>query len=158
MPSPIRPTDDAARQMARDLIANARIAALAVTLDGAPFVSRIAFGTAPDGAPLTLISSLAAHTRAIVSDPRAALLLGEASGKGDPLNLPRLTLIARAVAVDEDQRAATAAHYLRDHPKAKLYIGFADFTLFRFSVTRGHLNGGFGKAFALTPADMGLPG
>ncbi|MFC4669781.1 HugZ family protein [Seohaeicola nanhaiensis] len=158
MPSPIRPTDEAARQMARDLIANARIAALAVTLDGAPFVSRIAFGTAPDGAPLTLISSLAAHTRAIVSDPRAALLLGEANGKGDPLNLPRLTLIARAVAVDEDQRAATAAHYLRGHPKAKLYIGFADFTLFRFSVTRGHLNGGFGKAFALTSADMGLPG
>lgn len=143
--------------MARDLIANARTAALAVTVDHAPYVSRIAFGTAPDGAPLTLISSLAAHTRAIVSDPRAALLVGEAAGKGDPLNQPRLTLIVRAVPVGVQERAEVAAHYLRDHPKAKLYIDFADFAFFRFDVTCGHLNGGFGKAFTLTPGDMGLP-
>ena len=39
-----------------------------------------------------------------------------------------------------------AAHYLRDHPKAKLYIGLTDFSFVLFTVTTGHLNAGFGKA------------
>jgi len=40
-------------------------------------------------------------------------------------------------------------------PKAQLYIGFADFSLLRLKVSAGHLNGGFGKAFVLTPEDLG---
>ena len=53
-------------------------------------------------------------------------------------------------------RATRAAHWLRDHPKAKLYIGFGDFHFALFSVTGAFLNGGFGKAFFLTPVDLGL--
>lgn len=53
---------------------------------------------------------------------------------------------------------AMAAHYLRGHPKARLYIGFSDFSLVLFRVSEGRLNGGFGKAFVLRPGDMGLPG
>ena len=155
MPSPIRPTDDEARALARQLIADARIAALAVTLkDGAPYVSRIAFGTTPEGAPLTLVSDLAHHTRALRANPRCSLLVGEAAGRGDPLTHPRLTLMATARFLPDAERAAQAAHYLATHPKAKLYIGFADFHLVTFDVTRAHLNGGFGKAFTLTPEDL----
>ncbi len=49
-----------------------------------------------------------------------------------------------------------AAHWLRDHPKAKLYIGFADFSFALFDVQSAYLNGGFGRAFVLTPGDLGL--
>ena len=58
---PVLPADDAARTLAQRLVAEARHAALAVIEAGAgtPFVSRIAFGSAPDGAPVTLISALA---------------------------------------------------------------------------------------------------
>lgn len=161
MSNPIRPTDDDARQMARDLLTGARFAALAVVLpDGAPMVTRIAFGLSPQGRPLTLVSDLSAHTRALAANPACSLLVGEPGPRGDPLTHPRLTLQAnatflRAGAAGYDEMAA---HYLRSHPKSKLYIGFADFSFALFAVHRGHLNGGFGKAFTLTPADLGLPG
>ncbi|MGE4328300.1 MAG: HugZ family protein [Pseudodonghicola sp.] len=159
-PDPIRPTDDQARALARDLLASARSAALAVILpEGGPMVTRVAFGLSPERAPLTLISSLAAHTTALQANPAASLLVGEPGAKGDPLTHPRLTLLAQAsfIAHDHPDYEKMAAHYLRDHPKAKLYIGFADFSFARFSVSQGLLNGGFGRAFRLTPADMGLP-
>ena len=50
------------------------------------------------------------------------------------------------------------AHYLTHQPKAKLYIDFGDFSLVRLRVTKAHLNGGFGKAFILTPEDLGMAG
>ena len=74
---PIRPTDAEARNLARDLIATARFAALAV-LDpdtGAPMVTRIALVPGTDGVPLTLISTLSAHTSALAADPRCSLLI-----------------------------------------------------------------------------------
>lgn len=161
MRNPIRPTDDDARQMARDLLAGARFAALGVVLhDGSPMVTRIAFGLSPQGQPLSLVSDLAAHTRALAANPACSLLVGEPGPRGDPLTHPRLTLQARATFLRNGAAGydEMATHYLRGHPKSRLYIGFADFSFALFAPRRGHLNGGFGKAFELTPADMGLAG
>jgi heme iron utilization protein len=159
-PSPIRPTDDEARALAHGLMAQARFAALGV-IDpdsGAPMVTRVAFGTTPQGGPLTLISDLSHHTRALKAQPAASLLLGEPGSRGDPLTHPRLTLQvqARFLRHGAAGHADMAAHWLRDHPKSKLYIGFADFSFALFDVTSAHLNGGFGRAFVMTPADLGL--
>ena len=153
---PIRPTDDEARALAQALMRGARTAALAVIEDGMPLVTRVGFGLGPDGAPVILVSDLAAHSRALRRDDRAALLLGEPGDKGDPLTHPRLSLQARAtfVAQDDPSRAALADRWLADHPKAKLYIGFADFHFVRFTILRGLLNGGFGRAYSLDPADL----
>jgi putative heme iron utilization protein len=150
---PIRPTDAEARSLARDLIAGARFAALGV-IDpetGVPMVTRIALVPGPDGAPLTLISTLSAHTSALRAEPRCSLLIGEPGGRGDPLTHPRLTLQARAEQAD---KAALKAHYLGLYPKATLYYDFGDFGLVRFAPLAGHLNGGFGKAYRLEPADL----
>lgn len=159
MTNPIRPTDQQARDLARQLMQQAQFAALAVLSDGQPMVSRVAFGLSPDGQPLSLISDLSHHTKALKSNPACSLLVGEPGDKGDPLTYPRLTLQARAsfVAHDNSDYAGLAAHYLRGHPKAKLYIGFADFSFALFAVTQANLNGGFGKAFVLTAQDVGLP-
>jgi putative heme iron utilization protein len=158
--SPIRPTDDDARHLARDLITSARFAALGVIEPGtgSPLVTRVAFGTDPAGAPVTLISDLSLHTRALKARPEASLLVGEPAPKGDPLTHPRLTIQASASFLRHgaEGHADLAAHWLRDHPKSKLYIGFADFAFVRFTVIAAHLNGGFGRAFILTPADLGL--
>lgn len=155
--SPIRDTDDEARTLAQGFLDSARSAALAV-LDpetGAPYVSRIVFGRAPDGACLSLLSDLALHARALDADPRAALLIGEPGAKGDPLTHPRLTLRARAVAVtDPSERARLRPIWLELHPKSKLYVDFADFRFFRFKISYAHLNGGFGKAYALDEKDL----
>ncbi|WP_341863953.1 pyridoxamine 5'-phosphate oxidase family protein [Gymnodinialimonas sp. 57CJ19] len=150
---PIRPTDDDARALARSLIDSARFAALAV-LDpatGAPVVTRIALVPGPDGLPLTLISSLATHTSALEANPTCSLLIGEPGPKGDPLTHPRLTLQATAAPA---QKAELRDHYLGLYPKAQLYYDFSDFQLIRFTPVSALLNGGFGKAFHLVPADL----
>lgn len=159
MTDPIRPTDDEARALARGLLRDARIASLA-TLggDGAPMVTRVALGLAPDGAPVTLVSDLSQHTRAMRADPRVSLLVGEAGGRGDPLTHPRLTLQAQAEPLPRGgtAHAEHAKGWLESHPKSHLYIGFSDFGFVRFRVSAAFLNGGFGRAFNLTPADLGL--
>ena len=146
---PFRPTDDNARALARDLIGNAKHGALAVMLDGEPFASRIALAPTDSGL-LTLISDLAPHTGALRKHPRASLMIGE-PGKGDPLAHPRLTLAVTARFVD---KAELSADYLAHQPNARLYIGFADFHLVRLTPLGCLLNGGFGKAYRLSAADL----
>lgn len=160
MPDLIRPTDDEARSLAQRLIRLVRHCALGVIDPETemPLVSRVAFGTSPEGQPVSLISDLALHTRALKAMPRCSLLLGEPEDKGDPLVHPRLTLQAGVhfLRHGDTGHADLAAHYLRDHPKSKLYIGFADFSFVLFDVQKAYLNGGFGKAFVLTPEDLNL--
>lgn len=156
--SPIRPTDDEARGLAQDLIATARHAALGV-LDpdtGLPMVTRIALGRTPQGAPMTLISSLAAHTAALRANPACSLLIGDPPPKGDPLAFPRLTLTATARFIDRTtpEHGVLRQHHLATHPKAKLYADFADFSFVVFRAAGAALNGGFGKAYHLTPDDL----
>ncbi len=158
--NPIRPTTTEARALARGLMDHARFGALAV-LDpesGVPYVARVAVASDAAG-PVTLVSSLSAHTRALRADPRASLLLGEPGARGDPLTHPRITLHARAIFVrrEDPDHHALRTHWLSRHPKAKLYVDFADFGFVRLIVTAAALNGGFGQAFLLTAADLGLP-
>ena len=156
--SPIRPTDEEARKLARRLIDKARFGALAV-IDpdtGAPMVSRVAAVTDFAGTPLTLVSDLSQHTKALRADPRCSLLVGEPGSKGDPLTHPRLTIQARASFVEREGKdyADLRERYLELVPKAGLYIDFLDFSLVHLLPTGAYLNGGFGKAFVLTPDDL----
>jgi putative heme iron utilization protein len=156
--NPVHQPDDAARQLARELLDGAKTAALAVIHPEtqAPYVGRIAFATTPDGTGLSLVSGLATHCQALRADPRASLLLGDVSPRGDPLNQPRLTIHAQAHFCDP----ATAAHsdlralWLSYHPKSKLYIDFADFVFVQFQIVGANLYGGFAKAYALVPNDF----
>jgi putative heme iron utilization protein len=151
-PDPIRPTDDEARALARRLLAEARHGALGVTLPEtrSPFVTRVAVGW--DGtAALVLVSTLAQHTRALLADPACSLLVGEPGPKGDPLTHPRLTLQARAEPCDKAPRREA---WLAQHPKAALYYDFPDFLMLRLVPASAFLNGGFGRAFRLTPEDL----
>lgn len=149
-------TADAIR-LARTLIRTARHGAIA-TLDpetGWPTATRVGVSTDIDGAPVLLISRLAAHTRALLSDARCSLLLGP-PGKGDPLAHPRITLAceAREITPASPEAARIGYRYLSHQPKAELYAGLGDFRFFRLEPRGASLNGGFGKAYALTPADL----
>ena len=153
---PFRPVDAEARALARDLIHGATYAALAVLEGGQPTVTRVAFATTPNGAPLSLISDLSSHTAALHANPTCSLLVGEPADKGDPLTHPRITLQAKArfIARDSAEHPSLRAHYLSLRPKAKLYIDFGDFRLVRFDIHTALLNGGFGKAYKLMPDDL----
>lgn len=154
----IRPTDDEARALARHLIDTARYGAIGV-LDpdtGAPSVTRIAISTDARGVPITLISDLSLHTKALRANATCSLLVGEPGAKGDPLTHPRLSITAEAAFVDRasDDHSGLRARYLQQNPKSKLYIDFTDFSFVRFQSVSAALNGGFGKAFALTADDL----
>ncbi len=152
MTNPIRPTDDDARLLAHQLLNDARHAALG-TIDPttqSPMVSRVAIAWM-EGAAYILISDLSLHTKALYENSGCSVLVGEPGAKGDPLTHPRVTLQCSARTAD---KAALKQAWLSVHPKSKLYFDFADFQMMRLDVTEAHLNGGFGKAFHLTPADL----
>ncbi|BCG86202.1 MULTISPECIES: HugZ family protein [unclassified Mesorhizobium] len=153
----IRETDAEAIRLAKTLLRSARFGALAVleAQTGSPLASRVGVATDIDGAPLILVSMLSAHTPAILADPRCSLLLGE-PGKGDPLAHPRLTLICRASRLERgsDAHARAERRYLNRNPKASLYAGLGDFSIFRLEPERASLNGGFGKAYLLDRSDL----
>jgi putative heme iron utilization protein len=91
----------------------------------------------------------------LLADPRCSLLLGE-PGKGDPLAHPRISLHCRAVKLERGStlEAQARRRYLNRNPKAKLYVDLGDFSFFRLEVQNASLNGGFGKAYLLTPTDL----
>ncbi|KAA3451915.1 pyridoxamine 5'-phosphate oxidase [Mesorhizobium sp. SARCC-RB16n] len=153
----IRETDAEAIRLAKTLLRSARFGALAVLepQTGSPLASRVGVATDVDGAPLILVSMLAAHTSALLADPRCSLLLGE-PGKGDPLAHPRLMLICQASRLERGSQAHARAErrYLNRNPKASLYAGLGDFSIFRFEPQRASLNGGFGKAYLLERPDL----
>ncbi len=156
-PDPIRPTDDAARALARALLAEMRHASLG-SIDpetGLPLVTRIAVQADADGAPLALLSGLAAHSRALAHDPRAGLLVAAAPGKGDAMTHARLSLMGHAVPATADP--ARRARWLANDPKAQVYIDLPDFRFWRIEPVSGLLNAGFGQAYQLTPQDMLKP-
>src|SRR3954454_21176406 len=137
------------------LMRMARTAALATLDGGAPLTTLVGVASDWNGAPLFLMSDLARHTKNLEADARASLLLTSEGGRGDPLNHPRLTLNGRVVRrAGEDARE----RYVARNPKAKLYVNFADFSLRRLDLEAVHFNGGFGRADALTPADLLTPG
>ncbi len=154
----VRPADDEARNTARRLVDCARFGALGV-LDpgtGFPLVARVAVGTDDDGQPVSLVSDLSHHTRALGANPACSLMVGEPGSKGDPLSHPRLTIQSRARFVRKGALGYddVRARWLRDHPKSGLYVDFGDFSFVRFQVESAFLNGGFGKAFRLSPEDL----
>ena len=61
---------------------------------------------------------------------------------------------AEVVAADDPDRPALRAHWLKGHPKAALYIDFPDFAFVRLVPESALLNGGFARAFRLSPADL----
>jgi hypothetical protein len=120
-----------------------------VETGGGPFASLVALATDNDGAPVIITSHLSGHTRHLVADERASLLLADI-GRGDPLAHPRLTLTGRARAAHpgEPLYEHLRGRYIARNPKAELYVQLPGFWFWRIEPEAIHLNGGFGKAWS----------
>jgi putative heme iron utilization protein len=143
--------------LAKNLLRTTRAGALA-TIDrhtGHPFASLVNVATDSDGSLVILVSRLSTHTANLEADARASVLLA-ATGKGDPLAHPRLTLIGsfRQMQHDDPDEARVRRRFLARHPKSELYASFGDFSFWRLAVISAHLNGGFARAADLTAADV----
>jgi heme iron utilization protein len=145
------------KSLAKVLLRTTRAGALA-TIDrhtGHPFASLVNAATDSDGAMVILISRLATHTANLEADGRASILLA-ATGKGDPLAHPRLTLLGSFahVARDDPREPRLRRRFLARHPKSALYADFADFSFWRLDTVSAHLNGGFARAADLKAEDV----
>ncbi len=129
---------------ARRLLRRARTATLGTLNreDGIPYGSLVNVATDVTGWPLILVSTLAWHTKNLLADHRASLLVAEPPATGDALTGPRVTVMGRFVKVDE---ARLQRRYLARHPAAALYAGFGDFAFWRLEPLRAHAVAGFGR-------------
>jgi putative heme iron utilization protein len=137
----------------QDIIASAREGTLAslMTETGAPYASLVKVA-ACEGAPILLLSNLAWHTRNILADPRACLLLVGAREGNDPLANPRVSLMGELRASNDARARET---YLSQHPNARSYADFADFRYFRLNVQTAHYVAGFGQIVTIEMPQRG---
>ena len=110
--------------------------------DDSPYVSLALVASAHDGSPLLLLSTLADHTRNLDADPRISLLFDGTTGLVSPLTGARASVQGKAVRSDDP---LLLDRFVRRHPDAAIYAGFADFGMFQVEVDKAHLVAGFGR-------------
>ena len=126
-----------ARRLLRSLDRAALATSLAPASGGGPYVSLVLAATAPDGAPLLLISDLAQHTINLKRDPAVSLLLDGTAGLDEPLTGPRLTLLGGAARAAD---TALLARFVARHPSASSAID-TEVRMLRSSSTRAMVLG-----------------
>lgn len=140
------------------LLAESRWAALAVLHEGAPAAAMTSYALAPDGAALYVhLSQMSLHTRALLGEPRAALVVSAPdTGEGDPQTLPRVSLsgVALALVPGTPEYEAGQAAYVGRFPGADERFALADFVLFRFEPAEARWVGGFGRALRMSGAQL----
>lgn len=119
--------------------------------NGGPYISLANYACNAAGFPVFLFSKLARHTKCLLADNRASLLVADLPKEGDPLTGLRATFMGRAeqIAGDDVTRA-----YIARHPYAAGYAGFADFGFWRLVPETVHIVGGFGRIETLKAADV----
>jgi putative heme iron utilization protein len=140
------------------LLASSRWAALAVVVEGAPAAAMTSYALAPDGTALYVhLSQMALHTRALLEEPRAALVVSAPDpGDGDPQTLARLSLsgVALALVPGTPEYEAGRSAYVGRFPGAEERFALADFVLFRFEAAEARWVGGFGRALRMSGAQL----
>ncbi|MEL7048388.1 MAG: pyridoxamine 5'-phosphate oxidase family protein, partial [Pseudomonadota bacterium] len=99
---------------ARTLIRSAVKAALATSdhQNGHPYASLILAGTTFEGAPVTLISDLAVHTRNIKQRPQVSMLFDGTADNGDPMAGGRVSVSGTMEPIaDPDEREAASVRF-----------------------------------------------
>ncbi len=137
-------------ELVRTIIQTATTASLG-TLDasGHPFVSLVTVTATGPRRVVMLLSGLARHTKNLLAQPAASLLLCQrpaADDAGhDPLAAARVTLVGmvRQLSRREDGESRTA--FLTAHPQTAMYADFGDFAFYELTIDEAHLVAGFGR-------------
>jgi putative heme iron utilization protein len=135
-------------ESARTLLATERtgvLSTISVHRPGYPYGSVTPYALSKRGQPIVLISTLAAHTKNLVADPRASLFVGDRAAAEDPQAGGRVSLLGVASRVPESESTDARARYLARQPQARGYFQTHDFQLWEFSVEELRLIAGFGR-------------
>jgi heme iron utilization protein len=123
-------------------------------MPGFPFASVTPFSVDEQGRALFLFSGLALHTKNLLEEPKASLLVFEPEAESDPLNSARMNVFGEIHPVPEQELDAARELYLRDHPDSEQWIGFGDFALYRLEVADVYFVGGFGEMGWVAKSDF----
>ena len=144
------------------LLQSQRWAALA-TVDAqcVPLASMVGYAMSAQLDSATLhLSRLAAHTRNLLANRHAALVIGaHDGGQSDPQQLPRATLQGRVEVIERENERYRSLRdgYLARLPDAAPLFDFPDFILFRLVVEEVRFVGGFAQAFSYRGQEWWLP-
>jgi hypothetical protein len=122
---------------------------------GAPFVSLVTVAATGPRSVAMLLSGLAVHTKNLIRNPAASLLLVSPGGEtGDPLAGARVTLTGTVRKLTREHDEAVRSVFLAKHPSAALYADFGDFSFFVFEIDQAHLVAGFGKIVTVSGVEL----
>jgi putative heme iron utilization protein len=110
------------------------------SVSGYPFGSVVPFVTDHAARPVILISALAEHTRSLLRDPRASLVVHDFS-VADAAG-PRLTLVGDASPCPD---AAGGARYVRFFPEATRLLELGGFSFWQLEPVKALFIRGFGN-------------
>ena len=138
----------------RALLETQRIAALGTLQAGEPYVSMVPFAVLADGTALVIhVSRLAAHTKAMLADPRVSLMVVQRQAPDvAPQELARVTIQGDALqlAGSASGIAEAKAAYLSRFPESEMTFELADFSLFAIRPRSARFVGGFAQAKTFT--------
>jgi heme iron utilization protein len=133
------------------LLQTTRVGMLATIGDTFPLASAIPFLPLKGWTELILhISTLAAHTRNLLHDPRLSLLVMEPDDpQKNPLALKRLSLQGTADPIDPQSPTCDmlARHFTDRFPDAAITMALADFQFWRLDLQTAQFIAGFGRAY-----------
>ena len=138
------------KETAKTVLSRAKTGTLSV-IDfetGAPFGALVNVATDEEGVPVFLFSNLARHTKSLLANPIASLLVTELPAEGDPLTGFRATIVGAVF-----QTGIDSTQYLIKHPYAKIYVGFGDFGFWRMVPQQIYVVAGFGQIQNFSWAD-----
>src|SRR6185436_8620624 len=139
---------EAAVQAARKLLAAESVGVLStisVHRPGFPYGSVTPYALSAQGAPVLLLSRLAAHTKNLLADPRASLFIGDRSAAEDPQAGARISLLGRVSPMPPADEPDARQRYLAAWPRAADYLALGDFAFWRLEIEEARLIAGFGE-------------
>ncbi|HIF51935.1 MAG TPA: HugZ family protein [Thiotrichaceae bacterium] len=116
-----------------------------VDVDGYPFGSVVPYCLNKDGEPIMLISSIAQHTKNILSDHKVSLIATE-GGADDLQTVGRITYIGNAQKLNDDDIDSMERYYSY-FPQSRDFHKTHDFDFYRLEPVRIRYIGGFGKIY-----------
>jgi len=136
----------------QSLLDTTRVGMLATAGEVFPLASAVPFIALKGWTELLLhISTLAAHTRNLLRDPRLSLLIMETDDpQKNPLALKRLSLLGTASPIDPQTPTydGLARQFTDRFPDAAITMSLADFQLWRLDIQAAQFIAGFGRAYA----------
>ena len=120
---------------------------------GYPFGSVTPFSIGAKGRPIFLFSNMAVHTKNLIADPKASLLVSAESAEGELLAGARANVLGSVVPLSQNEIDAERHAYLVAHPQAHQWVTFGDFQFFGMEIAEIYYVGGFGVMGWVSAAD-----